>query len=542
MSETTGLPGEGRKPWVVAGLLGAIFGLLVWLQRLPGLTTRNDDLVYLLMSREVARFTYAQTWMVGAPIHTHYPPGFPAWLASVSLIFGEHMSVFVLANILLMIGALLLLFDTTRRKWSAPLALMTLVLVVSNPLVQRTTASVLSEPLYLLWVCLTWWAVTVTPARSRWLVVAGTAAVAATLTRSIGVALLGALAVCWVQERRWRALGGLILPAVLAVTVWLVWALLTPGQVHGTNYIAEGLLPLLGDQTLGEVVRHPVTQAWEYWSRLVPASLSLPLVRGTVIDNLAWLGLVTGLTFLGLVHLWSTWRIVFWYLIAYGAILVLWQWGNERMLMPVVPFLAVTFLACLDFARGSRFRVPLTVAVAVLATGMVAGGIWESAGQLRAKMACDRSQLLESAACFNDDERGMLTGALWVAANLPPEEAVLSFKEGAAAYYGEHQVVRPSRDDYETWIDEPNDMLEQIRATGAGYILLDHIHPFSRGLGTALRSFCDRVGLVRVFSPATLFLDLDPGDSTVPPETATADACDALGVYETSPLQERWVW
>ena len=55
--------------WLAAGLMGTIFGVLVWLQRVPALTTRNDDLVYLLLSREVARFSYAQTWLVGAPIH-----------------------------------------------------------------------------------------------------------------------------------------------------------------------------------------------------------------------------------------------------------------------------------------------------------------------------------------------------------------------------------------------------------------------------------------------------------------------------------------
>ncbi len=545
MRETDGRLGTGRWPWLAAGLMSAIFGVLVWLQRVPALTTRHDDLVYLLMSREVARFSYAQTWLVGAPIHNHYPPGFPGWLSSLSLIFGEQMSVFVFANILLMVGALLLLFAAVRRLWSLPTALLMLAIVVTNPLVQRTAAGVVSEALYLFCVSLTVWAVTVKPVRTRWLVLVGAGAVAATLTRSIGLALLGALAVTWLQERRWRALGALILPAVLASAAWLGWALLAPGQESGTSYIAEGLLPVISDQSLGSILRHAVAQAWEYWSRLVPAALSLPLMHGTVIDNLAWLGLVTGLTVLGLGRLWSTWRIVFWYLMAYATILVLWQWGNERMLMPIVPFLVVTFLACLDYARGSRLRVPLTVAVAVLVTGMLAGGIHETTQQVRSRLACDRSRLLESPACLNDDERGMLTGALWIAANLPPDDAVLSFKEGAAAYYGEHRVVRASRRAYEAWIDEPDDMLEQIRATGARYILLDHIHPFSRGLGKALTSFCDRLGLVRTFSAATLLFDLEPAASTVSPPADSApqaDACGALEVYQASPLQERWIW
>ena len=238
MRETDGRLGAGRWPWLAAGLLGAIFGVLVWLQRLPALTTRNDDLVYLLMSREAARFSYAQTWLVGAPIHTHYPPGFPGWLASLSLIFGEQMSVFVFANILLMVGALLLLFAAVRRLWSVPIALLMLSIVVVNPLVQRTVASVLSEALYLFCVSLTVWAVTVKPVRTRWLVLAGAGAVAATLTRSIGLALLGALAVSWLQERRLRALGALILPAVLASAAWLGWALLAPGQGHAPPTVA----------------------------------------------------------------------------------------------------------------------------------------------------------------------------------------------------------------------------------------------------------------------------------------------------------------
>ena len=527
---------EGRRPWLIAGLLGALFGALVWLQRVPLLTVRNDDLVYILMSREVARFSYAQTWLVGAPFHTHYPPGFPSWLATLSGTFGEHMSVFVLGNIVLMIGTLMVLFDAVRRLWSAPMALLMLAIVVANPLTQHVSASVLSEALYLFCVSLAVWAVAVMPARTSCVVMAGASAIAATLTRSIGLALLGALAVWWLQERRWRALGALVIASGLTVGVWHVWATLAPGQVSGSNYVTEGVVRVLGDQSSDPIIVHVAGQAWEYWSRSVPVALSLPHIRGTVIDNLFWLGLLTGLTALGLARLWSVWRMVFWYLIAYAAILVLWPWGNQRMLMPMVPFLVVTFLASVDWARGSRFMAPVAVAIAIMAGGMLGGGISETTLHMRSRLACDRSMLLESPACFNPDERGLLVGALWLATNVSPDDAVLSFKEAAAAYYSEHRIVRPSNDEYRSWSEAP-DLLKQIRTTGARYIFLDHIHPYSRGLGRTLAPWCDRMVLVQTFSPVTLLFDIHP-EATA----ASSDACPALHDFVETPKQQRWIW
>ncbi len=179
---------------------------------------------------------------------------------------------------------------------------------------------------------------------------------------------------------------------------------------------------------------------------------------------------------------------------------------------------------------------PVAVAIAIMAGGMLGGGISETTRHMRSRLACDRSMLLESTVCFNPDERGLLVGALWLATNLPPDDAVLSFKEGPAAYYSEHKIVRPSNDEYRRWSEAP-DVLEQIRTTGARYIFLDHIHPHSRGLGRTLAPWCDRMVLVQTFSPVTLLFDINP-EATA----GSSDACPALDDFVEAPKQQRWIW
>ena len=138
------------RVWLAAGGLVALYLVLTWLQHVPAVTTRNDGAVYLLLSREIGRFSYAQTWLVGAPVHTLYPPGFPIWLAAVGAVFGERLDVFIAANTLLVAAALIMIFDVVRRKWSPGLGLLFLSVAVLNPWIQSAGARFLSEALYMI--------------------------------------------------------------------------------------------------------------------------------------------------------------------------------------------------------------------------------------------------------------------------------------------------------------------------------------------------------------------------------------------------------
>ena len=76
---------DQRALWATAITLVTVYVVLTWLQRVPAVTTQNDDAVYNLLSREVASLSYDQPWLFGPPINSLYPLGHPTWLALLRL-------------------------------------------------------------------------------------------------------------------------------------------------------------------------------------------------------------------------------------------------------------------------------------------------------------------------------------------------------------------------------------------------------------------------------------------------------------------------
>ena len=107
---------SNRAQWLIAAVLLVAFALLAWLQRVPSLTTANDDATYVLLSRSLREGAYSSIHLVGAPVHTKYPPVFPALLAVVSTVFGESIDAFTAMNIALAAASLALVFAIARRR------------------------------------------------------------------------------------------------------------------------------------------------------------------------------------------------------------------------------------------------------------------------------------------------------------------------------------------------------------------------------------------------------------------------------------------
>ena len=93
-----------------------MFIVFAWLQRVPSLTTANDDAMYVLLSRSLREGGYHSIHLVDAPIHTKYPPLFPALLATVTTVTGESIDAFVAMNIALAVTGLALIFAVAETS------------------------------------------------------------------------------------------------------------------------------------------------------------------------------------------------------------------------------------------------------------------------------------------------------------------------------------------------------------------------------------------------------------------------------------------
>ena len=69
---------------VVAGLLLA-HASLAWFNRTLTVGSLHDEGAYIMLARSLRSFQYRDVYLLGAPVHAQYPPGFPAMLALVLL-------------------------------------------------------------------------------------------------------------------------------------------------------------------------------------------------------------------------------------------------------------------------------------------------------------------------------------------------------------------------------------------------------------------------------------------------------------------------
>jgi len=223
--------GARAMPWLVGGVV-LMVGLAI-VNSLP-VGVAFDDGMYVVLAKSLATgHGYRWLHVPGMPPATHFPPGYPAflallWMAAPS--FPENVLLFKIANaFFLAAGAAGLTMFLHRRcgfsLWSA--SVVGVSASVGIPTL-ALSSMVMSEPLFfaLLMPVLmlaeravddgdekTWTAVT-------W---AGLAAGALTLVRSHALAVVAALGFALIVRRRWRQAAIAMASAVVAMLPWQLW-------------------------------------------------------------------------------------------------------------------------------------------------------------------------------------------------------------------------------------------------------------------------------------------------------------------------------
>jgi len=514
-----------RWVFAAAGCLLLVYVSLTWYLRIPAVTTGNDDATYLHLARAVSHFNYRELWIVGEPVHSHYPPFYPIILAAVGFFSGYRLDALLVVNHLLVMAALWLMFDAVRRLWSPGLALLMLAMLVVNPGLVLLGGRIMSEAPYLALSCLVLWIPTRTSTRRTWVGVAFCAAtILAALTRSVGITLLAAVFVLWALDRRWRALGAFTLASSILVGSWLTMTALAPHKVHGAlSYVADAVRGPGDRGMLFTLVRRLATRLPDYLARVIAWELPLPVTSSTVLDNIAWALLLVGLGGLGLVSTWRRWRILPLYLGAYGGLLAVWTWVIGRFLAPIIPLIVITLLAGADVIRR-RYGARLGTALAVgLAAVVVFTGIRADWDEIRAFRGCDRKAPLESPGCFDADQRSLFAASRFVAANTPDSAVVVTAKDAVVALYSGRKVVRPRA----ILAADPAVFIAQLAESGADYVFLGSTAgiewQFSRDLWRA----CAALDLVDSFPPRSFLFR----PATAVASDTTSVACRALSQY-----------
>ena len=346
----------------------------------------QDDAIYAVLAKSLATGEgFRMINLPGAPHATHFPPGYPAFLAVLWKIFPEfpdNIVVFKFANALFLggVAALTYRFARSRFELGAAAAAIASVIGSMSVVVLMVTGVVLSEPMYMLLVIPT----LIVAERASddgdvsWALSAGVLIGILALVRTVGVFVLPAALFVMLVRRQWRCALVCLVGALVFLVPWQMWVSAyhaeTPGPLVGKygaygpwlseGYRAGGLpfakavLAKNADQLFGFLgfITLPVATPWPRW-----------LALGTVMGLLA-------------LAAWRNWRrvpITLVFLTGYGAVLLAWPFEPTRFMLvwwPVLSILVVTAVRSIWVWKPAQgglrgLRLSALACVALIAVG-----------------------------------------------------------------------------------------------------------------------------------------------------------------------------
>lgn len=513
--------------WAGLGLVLLIHVVLAWLVREPGITTRNDDAVYVYLSRAVQALQYRNLFAVDLAPHTQYPPAYPLVLAVLSALFGERLDLFLAVNILFSAAALGLLFDLFRRRFSAATAFLVLVPSALNPWLLRYSGSILAEAPYLLLSAVTLWLVERDAARAR-PGLATVTALAAALTRSVGVALPAALGLWALSLRQWRRAAMIAVAGAVVLGSWFAWMMThPPAESEARNRSYASTVRTAASDVRGRYLPQRWVVARTYLTSDLARNLPLPPVDTSHSRRLFGLG--AGVLLLaGLIPLWRRLRLTTLYFGCYVGVLLVWPIASPRFLAMILPFIIAAMI--LGAERLAWWSPPLLrrVAMAGLAGILSLGGLVEWRRDRQALAECDRAEPILKAGCFHEEVRTYFEAAIRSRDLVPPQGAILATHEAAVAYYSGRQTTTPSSAAAPT----PSEYLAGLLQRNIEYVLLGHTRSGEvNRLAPRLAAECHRLDRLLFVPPHAILFRIRPPDDPSPDRAA----CDALAAYLADP-------
>jgi len=516
---------------IVAAVALLWYAVVAWLVRVPVVATRNDDAVYLGLAEALKHLTYRDAYLVGAPFHSMYPPGYPAFLALLDVLPGDRLSVLHGANILLVIIAIVAVADVVRTLWSPVLGLTIILVCATNMELALTAGRVMAEPLYLSLTSGALWA-SVQSTRGRSRAMTGLLAIGAALARSVGLTMVVATGLHWLFQRQWRAAAWFGLAALGSVGLWLAWTVFAPDLPAGRSYIADAVQPSDGYEVgvLGQIGVRLRDNLSLYVPRALPHVLGVPSIPGTPIDNVFWIPTLVVLITIGLAKMARAWPLAVWYVAVYCTLIAVWPWADSRFLIPLIPILITAIVVALQVLglrfAGRRHRLIIGLFVAVL----VLAGVVRQVRAVADFAPCRVEAPLAAPGCFNEAQRAYIAGARYTAGALPQNAVVVAAKGAAFGHYAGRKV-------YPLWmvpLHSPNTLLDHLAGAGVEYVFVGRLRRLEYKFALLLQQECQGMVLARAFPPYAYLFRLAP-EASSPADSRRA--CDAISAYVGMPWE-----
>jgi 4-amino-4-deoxy-L-arabinose transferase-like glycosyltransferase len=498
----------------------AVFASVSWWTRAPEVAVGGDEATYIILSHSLEHGRYHDEFQRGTPPHAKYPPGTAIWIALVRQIAGPNLEAVRAANILLLALTALVLGDSVRRLTGPWPGVAGVALTALSPPLLGLSGTALSEIPYAFLATVAVWTTLVADndGRARWTAAALGAALASFLTRTAGfTAVAGVLAWTLLRRRRPAQVVGSLLGSAAVIGGWFAYVAHAAAG-HSSNASYAGNLRFVGaadPERAGGLLVQLATNAKVYLLML-PSSLGVPTLPGTLIDNLVWL-LILGIAgAVGLIAFLRRWPAAALHVILSAGVLLVWPWPFERLLSPILPLiLAAVLTGAFGLARAlgrrAQIIVPLALAVLFSIPGLI-GYLGQDTNHL-----CDRRSPYDDSRCFSPTIRAMVA-ATRVIRDSAPRGAVIATEKPATVFYFSGHLTVP--------------LLETLRSgqlngsldlTSSDWILLSKLLRREQNAGTRLlERYCERLKVGARSPPTTLLL------AQKAPAGPGANACPAL--------------
>lgn len=437
----------GALPWVriaPALVVALVLAVGVWAMQPYPVGIFHDDGVYLILARSLATGEgYRYLHIPGAPLATHYPPGYPLVLAALwwlSPRFPGNTPVFLLANTIFLALAAWGVYTHARKRLAWPEWLAgagAIVGCLSLPLLTLTSA-VMSEVLFvaLLLPLLVWAERVVENApTSRAAFTLGLAAGALALVRTHAVAAVAAVLVLLLVRRRQVAALWCLAGALSTLVPWQCWIALhdasLPAALHGSygsyfGWFAEGItsggLSFIWSTLSTNVLQTVALVA----DRAAPWTPGWPRIAGVA--------LMLGVIAAGAIRARCGAPVTVVFLVTYGAMTLLWPYAPWRFLWALWPFVILLAIEGLRGGLAARRR-------SIPQLGAAAATLVLCAGLVRAEWSAYRARAWNAPARAGAAEIAPLMR--WITRHTTPNDILLADAEPLVYLFTGRQAMPP---------------------------------------------------------------------------------------------------
>lgn len=545
-----GVPGETEpRPedrrflrWLcLLAALHVILGLLLYE---PTLFPGGDNAGYMILGESLRSGAgYRDLYLPGEPLHTKYPPAYPAILA---LLGWGGVQLFKMASLAFTTGAVALTGLLGRRVAGPLPGLAAAGLLAVNPVLLEYSHYVLSEAPFLFFVLAALLLLASEGKRQR--AVGLGAAALAFFTRTAGLPLLLAAALLPTLERRGRRAAAAWGTALAAAAGWGAYQRAAAPGAPG--YLQELLLrnpydPEAGGVGMADLLARTAGNVWDYLASVLPEALTgAPAEEGLLLPALGLV--VAGLALGGWVSR-ATSRLGYPELFAalYAGLISLWPavWTDRRFLLPLLPLLFLyaavgaaavagaflgrrrrsdgetVFAPGREARRGglARARHAAVVLMALLLAG--AALAWAAAAAPERVRCVARYR--SGAPCDPPALASFYEAARWARTHTEPDAVIANRKPTLFYWYSRR------KGDVYRYSAEPSLVMRSLEEMGASYVVVDQVSATTpRYLVPAIRAHAERFELVyEGGEPPSAILRLRPLPETAgnPPREARPD-------------------